>query len=177
MYINFLLANIIPPNFSFTHQDSFLTRKSRSHYLHFTPWEIEAQRDLCLWSQLVKRVAKLGHKPRSSDAWLWATLFCLSVLTCFTLNWPKMVMEPQITLVVVLFFSHSVVFNSLQSYGLCPPGSSVHGIHSGKNTGEGCHFLLQRIFPTQGSNPLLLHWQVDSLPLSHQGSPCIYWVN
>ena len=25
----------------------------------------------------------------------------------------------------------------------------------------------------QGSNPCLLHWQVDSLPLSHQGSPTI----
>ena len=44
----------------------------------------------------------------------------------------------------------------------------------GKNTGVGCHFLLQRIFPTQGSNLLLLrllHWQADSLPLSHLGSP------
>ena len=42
----------------------------------------------------------------------------------------------------------------------------------GKNTGVGCHFLL-KIFPTQGSNPHflhLLHWQVDSLPLSHLGS-------
>ena len=28
------------------------------------------------------------------------------------------------------------------------------------------------IFPNQGSNQCLLHWQVDSLPLSHQGSPC-----
>ena len=27
------------------------------------------------------------------------------------------------------------------------------------------------IFPDQRSNPCLLHWQVDSLPLSHQGSP------
>ena len=35
----------------------------------------------------------------------------------------------------------------------------------------GCHFLLQGIFPTQGSNPHLLHWLTDSLPLSHQGSP------
>ena len=26
-------------------------------------------------------------------------------------------------------------------------------------------------FPDQGSNLCLLHWQVDSLPLSHQGSP------
>ena len=27
------------------------------------------------------------------------------------------------------------------------------------------------IFPDQGWNPCLLHWQMDSLPLSHQGSP------
>ena len=40
-----------------------------------------------------------------------------------------------------------------------------------KNTGESCHFLLQGIFLTQGSNPHLLHWQADSLPLSHLGSP------
>ena len=36
-----------------------------------------------------------------------------------------------------------------------------------KNTGVGSHFLLQRIFPTQGSNLHhlhLLHWQADSLP-------------
>ena len=41
----------------------------------------------------------------------------------------------------------------------------------GKNTGVGCHILLQGIFPTQGSNPRLQHWQVDSLPLSYPGSP------
>ena len=43
----------------------------------------------------------------------------------------------------------------------------------GKNIGTGCFFLLQGIFPTQGSNLCLLHWQVDSLPLSHWGSYCI----
>ena len=47
--------------------------------------------------------------------------------------------------------------------------SSVHFL--GKNTGVGCHFLLQGIFSTQGSNPCLLQWQADSSPLSHQGSP------
>ena len=41
----------------------------------------------------------------------------------------------------------------------------------GKNIGVGCHFLLQGIFLTQGSNPCLLPWQANSLPLSHQGSP------
>ena len=33
-----------------------------------------------------------------------------------------------------------------------------------------CHFLLQGIFLT-GSNPCILHWQADSLPLNHLGSP------
>ena len=45
----------------------------------------------------------------------------------------------------------------------------------GKNTGESCHFLLQGIFPAQGLNPhllRLLHGQMDSLSVSHQGSPC-----
>ena len=42
----------------------------------------------------------------------------------------------------------------------------------GKNTGVGCHFLLQGIFLTQRWNTRVLHWQADSLPLNHQGSPC-----
>jgi len=38
----------------------------------------------------------------------------------------------------------------------------------GKNTGVSCHFLPQGNFPTQESNPPLLHWQEDFLPLSHR---------
>ena len=37
------------------------------------------------------------------------------------------------------------------------PGSLVHGDSPGRYTGVGCHALLQGIFPTQGSNPGLLH--------------------
>ena len=37
------------------------------------------------------------------------------------------------------------------------PGSSAHGDSPGKNIGVGCHALFQGIFPTQGSNPGLLH--------------------
>ena len=37
------------------------------------------------------------------------------------------------------------------------PGSSVHGDSPGKNTGVGCHALLQGIFPIQGSNLGLSH--------------------
>ena len=44
---------------------------------------------------------------------------------------------------------------------LCPWDSS------GKNTGVVCHFILQKIFWTQGLNSGLQHWQADSSPLSH----------
>ena len=52
--------------------------------------------------------------------------------------------------------SHSVVCNSLRPHGLYSlPGSSWDS--PGKNTGVGCHSLLQGTFLTQGSNPDLLH--------------------
>ena len=41
----------------------------------------------------------------------------------------------------------------------------------GKSTGVGCHFLLQGIFPTQGSNPGLSHCGQMLYRLRHQGSP------
>ena len=59
-------------------------------------------------------------------------------------------------------FCHSVISNSLQLMDCSPPDSSVLSIFPSKNTGVGCHFLLQRILPTQESNLCLLHWQRDS---------------
>ena len=44
-----------------------------------------------------------------------------------------------------------------------PPGSSIHGIFQ-VSTGVGCHFLLQEIFLTQGSNPGLPHCRQTLLP-------------
>ena len=41
----------------------------------------------------------------------------------------------------------------------------------GKNTGVGCHFLLQGIFPTRGSNPGLLHCKQILYQLSYEGRP------
>ena len=52
------------------------------------------------------------------------------------------------------------------------PGFSIHGILQARIL-ECCPFLLQGIFPTQGLNLCLLHWQADSLPLSHLGSSCV----
>ena len=48
---------------------------------------------------------------------------------------------------------------------------------SGKDIGVDCHFLLQGIFVTQGSNLhllTLLHWQVDSFPLVPTWKPKWY---
>ena len=48
-----------------------------------------------------------------------------------------------------------------------PPGSSFHGISQARITGVGFHSLLQGIFPTQASNPHLLHCrQILSVELS-----------
>ena len=58
----------------------------------------------------------------------------------------------------------------LWPHGLQPTRLFCPWDFPGKNTGVGYHFLLQRIFPTQGSNSHLLHWQVSSLSLSYQGS-------
>ena len=49
------------------------------------------------------------------------------------------------------------------------PGSSVHGVSPGKNTGVDCHALLQGNFPTLGSNPDLPHCRWILYHVSHQG--------
>ena len=61
--------------------------------------------------------------------------------------------------------------------GCSLPVSSVHGNSPGKNTGAGCHALLQRIFPTQGSNSGLPCCRRILYCLNYQGSPRILeWV-
>ena len=62
---------------------------------------------------------------------------------------------------------------------LCNPldcslaGSSVHGISQARILEWFAIFFSRGIFLTQGLNTHLLHWQVDSLLLGHQGSPIL----
>ena len=87
------------------------------------------------------------------------TLSCWSGIKC--------AVSPRYACVLLLFIT-------VESLKLCPtlcnlkdcslPDSSVPWDSPGKNTGVGCHFLLQGIFLTQGSNLHLLHWQAGSLP-------------
>ena len=74
------------------------------------------------------------------------------------------------------FFVHACMLAQLCP-ALCnhvncsPPGFSVQGIFQARILGVGYHFFLQGIVLTQDSNQHLLHWQLDSLPLSYLGSP------
>ena len=69
--------------------------------------------------------------------------------------------------------SHSVVSDSLWPQGLNPASLFCPWNSLGKNSGVGCHFLLQRIFLIQEWNPdLLLCRQIFYIQI-HQGSP--FW--
>ena len=62
----------------------------------------------------------------------------------------------------------------LQPHGLQPTRLLCPLDFPGKNTGVGCHFLLQRIFWTQNSNPGLLHCRWVLYRLSQERSPNRY---
>ena len=65
---------------------------------------------------------------------------------------------------------------TLRPHGLSPARLLCPWDSPGENTGVGCHFLLQGIFPTQRRNQRLLRllrWQAASLPLRHCRKPSI----
>ena len=66
--------------------------------------------------------------------------------------------------------SRSVVSDSCDPHRLHPSSFLCPWDPPGKNTGGGCRLFLQGIFPTQGSNPGLLHCRQILYHLSHQGS-------
>ena len=90
--------------------------------------------------------------------------------------------------IVILFYmcvcvcvceADSVVSNSLWPHGLFPTRFLCPWDSPGKNTGVGCHVILQGIFPIQGRTHV--SWssalQVNSLPLSHQKALCFIMLS
>ena len=81
----------------------------------------------------------------------------------------------------LVFYSHTMcvpsrlaMSNSLWPIGLQPARLLCPCNFLGKNTGMGCHFLLQEIFPTQGlelASPVFTALQADSLPTEPSGKP------
>ena len=75
-------------------------------------------------------------------------------------------------------WSRSAVSDSVRPHRLQPTRLPHPWDSPGKNTGVGCHFLLQGIFPTQGSNPGLPRCRQIPYQLSHKVSPRILeWVD
>ena len=76
---------------------------------------------------------RVWRQQLKREVWVELTVVYGSVTrSCLTLLWP----------------------HGLPARVLCPWD------FPGKNTGVGCHFLLQGIFPTQGSNLCLQHWRI-----------------
>ena len=93
------------------------------------------------------------------------------IQTCTDVSIPKHIYIYTHIHIYMRFIIHherevAFVSNSLQPHGVCSPWKSP-----GQNTGVGSLSLLQGIFPTQGSNPGLLHYRRILYQLSHQGSP------
>ena len=102
--------------------------------------------------------------------WTWSQKTKLEIQKSYLQTGSRMHKHISLMQIQLLLFSRSCP-TLCDPMDCSPPGSSVHGIFPGKNIGVGCHFFLQGIFWTQGSNLHLLRWQSDSSPLTHQESP------
>ena len=118
---------------------------------------------------------------------LWFTAFaaCCSNLggrglpyALLSLTNPKKIIDLKFSFLLLNYAVLCLVASdSLWPMDCNPPDSSVHGDSPDKNTGVGCHGLLQGIFPTQGWNPGISHCRWILYCLNHQGSPWILeWV-
>ena len=99
------------------------------------------------------RYSFIGNQPVQN----FVLLVCVCVCVCMC---------------VCVCVTCSVVANSLQPHGLQPTRLLCPRDFPDKDTGVGCHFLFQGIFPTQGSNPGLLHCRQILYQLSYKGDPC-----
>ena len=87
------------------------------------------------------------------------------LLTYYSLSQPHICVKPDIPLICPP--KQHVTNRANAEADEIPAGIQLNH----KNTGMGCHALLQGIFPTQGSNPCLLHWQEDAITTEPPGKP------
>ena len=106
--------------------------------------------------------------PNASCSW-YAILWSISSL----------LIAEQIHINHFLYKPSDPVLVTLSCPTLCDPWTAacqtlLSRDFPGKDTRVGCHFLLQGILPTQGSNPGLLHCRQFLYQLSYQGSSLLY---
>ena len=96
------------------------------------------------------------------------SLHPLTLFQFYSLTAPTLPTKPEVTLIICPFLPAS----KLRWAPIHERGSwDLPLFFPGKNTGVGCHFLLQGIFPTQGLNPGSPMLQADALPSEPPGKP------
>ena len=101
----------------------------------------------------------------------WKICTSHKIESCFPSDWHSM-NNKYIALFCTwdMVLSCLVMSQSLWPHGVYPSRLLCPWYFPGKNTGVGCHFLLQVNFSIQGSNPGLLPSRQILYWLSHQGS-------
>ena len=138
-----------------------LTRRSDTLSLHLAVWRLESRTavsESAVSSRFTSfsfsegRDDRHGHKCGDVCAFLSPSFFlcvCSVTQSCLTL-WDPL---------------DCIIYLAPLSMGF-----------SRHDTWVGSHFILQGIFPTQESNPRLVHWQAGSLPLASPGKPPFVYV-
>ena len=104
---------------------------------------------------------------------LWTFVSKVMSLLFKTLSRFVIAFQPRSNHLLISWLKESESETAQSCPALCNPmdcsllGSSIHGIFPSKSTGVGCHFLLQGIFPNQGSNPGLPYCRQTPYCLSH----------
>ena len=115
------------------------------------------------------------HPLASGNFGVWPVSFSISLCSFFIRPCQFLACVPSICIYMCVCVCVCVLYLTLCDPMDCRlPGSSGPWDLPSKNTGAGYHFLLQGIFPTQGS--CFLHWQADSLPQHHLGSLYLIYV-
>ena len=126
------------------------------------------------WVNLFKPESLLSLTNQSIHPWShsFTLLFCMCICSNYWF-FTTVLVRGQIALegnsMDVAICSDTVVSDSLQPHGRRPARPLCSWDSPVKDTGVGCHFLLQGIFLIQGLNTRifhLLHWNIDSLPLT-----------
>ena len=108
---------------------------------------LENPMDRGTWRATVRGITRVGHDLATKPPLPWnmyVYIWCVCRYSVYT----------YMCLLAQLLQSCPDLCNALDC---SPPGFSVQGVSPGKNTGVGCHALLQGIFPIQGLNQLSLY--------------------
>ena len=125
------------------------------------------------WTYLLAPKCSIHLHICRNKLWpIWKKIYCISTSSSKKPNWlvlkkknpknkklwlPVLKSEPVIcwSQWLLLLLLLSCVWHFCDPMDISLPGSSIHDISAARILS--CHFLLQGIFPSQGSNPCLLH--------------------